>query len=356
MPKIIVSPSPPSSVSKRSSPIILSSSPIISKNECSNTVQHQSPDGIVRQLSPLSNTQNKSKTKPPQQYLGQPLVVNDVQFIRQSLPSIVEQSLNRYVANNNIAESSQQTSSSLQQIEPIDLSSKKSQSNNDNNNFGTPEKPKRSSPTFLSTSPSKSLNQQSPQRQQSTAKLVAEQMRQSFSPLSQMMIEPSSNIIHNHNNTTNAHQLYQNVRREEFAHLTPGIQSPHSLPRVIMMNHHHNGIEANNNHNKSSSSPKQSSPPSIGKSPTKYFDGVGVGGGKPTCPTCMKKFNKPEQLRLHYKIHSFERLFRCESCGVSFRTKGHLQKHARSLSHMNKLNMSITFGRPSSDNPRPFKC
>nr|XP_027195267.1 uncharacterized protein LOC113789876 [Dermatophagoides pteronyssinus] len=431
-PKIIVSPPVLSEISsqlKRTSPIIISN-----ESPKTNIVQHQSSgqilgDGIIRQLSPLvsetlvkspiSNTPNElsqknfsnfqqqssslqsvnSKpmimTKSPQSlvYHGQPSIVvsgDPVQFIRPSssanfctpsLPSIVEQSLNRYVANNNQESSQQQfqTSSSLQ-VEPIDLSSKKtplsnsgntqqqSQSNNDNN-FGTPEKLKRSSPAFLSsnisTLPSsssptaKSLKQSSPQRQQSTAKFV-EHIRQSFSPLSHMMIETSS---YGNHHTTNGHQLYQNIRRDEFAHLTSGIHSPHSLPRIIMMNH--NGGETNNDKSSSPAgcSQQQSSPPlintnnsgmvTIGKSPTKRIDGV---DDKPTCPTCMKQFSKPEQLRLHYKIHSFERLFRCESCAVSFRTKGQLQKHARSVSHMNKLNMSITFGRPSSDNPRPYKC
>lgn len=67
-------------------------------------------------------------------------------------------------------------------------------------------------------------------------------------------------------------------------------------------------------------------------------------------------FTKPSQLRLHINIHYFERPFRCEACAVSFRTKGHLQKHKRSVTHFNKVNMNLTFGTPSSENPRPFKC
>lgn len=85
----------------------------------------------------------------------------------------------------------------------------------------------------------------------------------------------------------------------------------------------HSGGETNNDKSSSPAgcSQQQSSPPlintnnsgmvTIGKSPTKRIDGV---DDKPTCPTCMKQFSKPEQLRLHYKIHTFERLFRCESC------------------------------------------
>ncbi|XP_025831676.1 zinc finger protein 40 isoform X2 [Agrilus planipennis] len=60
-----------------------------------------------------------------------------------------------------------------------------------------------------------------------------------------------------------------------------------------------------------------------------------------SCSICLKNFNKPSQLRLHMNIHYLERPFRCDSCSVSFRTKGHLQKHERSASHHNKKNYSM---------------
>ena len=47
---------------------------------------------------------------------------------------------------------------------------------------------------------------------------------------------------------------------------------------------------------------------------------------------------------------------RCDACAVSFRTNGHLQKHKRSSSHFNKVNINATFGEPSTSNPRPFYC
>ncbi|XP_044747300.1 uncharacterized protein LOC123308620 isoform X2 [Coccinella septempunctata] len=75
--------------------------------------------------------------------------------------------------------------------------------------------------------------------------------------------------------------------------------------------------------------------------------------GSKSCTICSKSFSKPSQLRLHMNVHYLERPFRCEPCSVSFRTKGHLQKHERSASHHNKLSSSPA---QSSSEPRPFKC
>ncbi|KAL3287754.1 hypothetical protein HHI36_002218 [Cryptolaemus montrouzieri] len=75
--------------------------------------------------------------------------------------------------------------------------------------------------------------------------------------------------------------------------------------------------------------------------------------GSKSCSICSKSFSKPSQLRLHMNVHYLERPFRCDSCSVSFRTKGHLQKHERSASHHNKLSSSPAL---FSSEPRPFKC
>lgn len=78
--------------------------------------------------------------------------------------------------------------------------------------------------------------------------------------------------------------------------------------------------------------------------------------GSRVCDFCNKSFTKPSQLRLHLNIHYMERPFRCSACAVSFRTRGHLQKHERSGSHHNKVSMTSTFGAATSLNPRPFRC
>ncbi|XP_043476664.1 uncharacterized protein LOC122507810 isoform X2 [Leptopilina heterotoma] len=81
--------------------------------------------------------------------------------------------------------------------------------------------------------------------------------------------------------------------------------------------------------------------------------------GRSVCGMCNKVFSKDAKeshLRLHINIHYFERPFRCESCAIPFRTKGHLTKHQRSISHRNKVSMTSTFGAATSSNPRPFKC
>lgn len=77
---------------------------------------------------------------------------------------------------------------------------------------------------------------------------------------------------------------------------------------------------------------------------------------RPVCGICSKVYHNEASLKLHMNIHYMERPYRCEPCIVSFRTQGHLQKHERCVSHLNKVNMTSTFGVPSDSNPRPFKC
>lgn len=89
---------------------------------------------------------------------------------------------------------------------------------------------------------------------------------------------------------------------------------------------------------------------------TSYTPGRLMEDGRRVCDFCNKSFTKPSQLKLHLNIHYMERPFRCSVCAVSFRTRGHLQKHERSGSHHNKVSMTSTFGAATSFNPRPFRC
>ncbi|XP_044737844.1 uncharacterized protein LOC123299640 isoform X2 [Chrysoperla carnea] len=97
---------------------------------------------------------------------------------------------------------------------------------------------------------------------------------------------------------------------------------------------------------------EQSSPACNGTTDNAISDLIVNSEENKSCTICAKNFSKPSQLRLHMNIHYIERPFRCESCSVSFRSKGHLQKHERSASHHNKVNLIKT----SSSEPRPFKC
>lgn len=87
-----------------------------------------------------------------------------------------------------------------------------------------------------------------------------------------------------------------------------------------------------------------------------YAGGRLMEDGRRVCDLCNKTFTKPSQLRLHLNIHYMERPYRCDACAVSFRTRGHLQKHERSGSHHSKVSMTSAFGAATSMNPRPFGC
>ena len=87
--------------------------------------------------------------------------------------------------------------------------------------------------------------------------------------------------------------------------------------------------------------------------------------GKYVCHVCGKTFPKQHQLTLHKNIHYFERPFKCTDCSLSFRTKGHLEKHHKSEGHQLKVKVAersqaaqvaMTTGGGSADNPRPFRC
>ena len=177
-------------------------------------------------------------------------------------------------------------------------------------------------------------------------KQLTEQLVRAFSPLHDMYPnKPTSN---------NGREMYKNVRSEEFVHLTPGVHTPHRLPQNMLLLGSRSSSTSTGS--SGSGSTTTSTTTSTSSRSISLNNAYSTAEGKSVCNICMKQFSKPSQLRLHINIHFFERPFRCDSCAVSFRTKGHLQKHSRSVSHLNKLNMNNTFGRPSTDNPRPFKC
>ena len=132
------------------------------------------------------------------------------------------------------------------------------------------------------------------------------------------------------------------------AHLPPNDPNVPKIRPEFMVPGSHPSLSVTPTSSVSSSS---SSSSAAAPAPYKLTD-----DGKTACSICNKVFTKPSQLRLHINIHYFERPFRCDACAVSFRTKGHLQKHKRSVTHFNKVNMNLTFGTPSTENPRPFKC
>ena len=84
--------------------------------------------------------------------------------------------------------------------------------------------------------------------------------------------------------------------------------------------------------------------------------------GKYVCNVCGKTFPRQHQLTLHKNIHYFERPFKCEPCSLSFRSKGHLEKHFKSEGHHAKVKTAertqaaAAVATTAPDNPRPFRC
>jgi uncharacterized Zn-finger protein len=57
------------------------------------------------------------------------------------------------------------------------------------------------------------------------------------------------------------------------------------------------------------------------------------------CPYCAKSFNRPYNLKSHFKTHSGERPFQCEKCSMTFARSHDLRRHQ-------KIHLGL----------KPFKC
>ncbi|XP_058466197.1 transcription factor HIVEP3 isoform X2 [Malaya genurostris] len=58
--------------------------------------------------------------------------------------------------------------------------------------------------------------------------------------------------------------------------------------------------------------------------------------GRYVCPFCQMLCSKPSVLQKHIRRHTNERPFRCDPCGIAFKTKSNLYKHCRSRAHASK--------------------
>lgn len=54
--------------------------------------------------------------------------------------------------------------------------------------------------------------------------------------------------------------------------------------------------------------------------------------GRYVCPYCSMNCSKPSVLQKHIRRHTNERPFRCDPCGIAFKTKSNLYKHCRWVS------------------------
>ncbi|XP_021696009.1 uncharacterized protein LOC110675397 isoform X2 [Aedes aegypti] len=86
-----------------------------------------------------------------------------------------------------------------------------------------------------------------------------------------------------------------------------------------------------------SSSSVVAAPVEAVSSPAVTTTGSGTVPGKYMCPYCRLNCNKPSVLEKHIRRHTNERPFRCDPCGMAFKTKSNLYKHCRSRAHRSKF-------------------
>ncbi|XP_055602121.1 uncharacterized protein LOC129750939 [Uranotaenia lowii] len=89
-----------------------------------------------------------------------------------------------------------------------------------------------------------------------------------------------------------------------------------------------------NNHNNNSSSSPSPNPSGAGGIPAAQTNVPAP--GRYVCPFCQMNCSKPSVLEKHIRRHTNERPFRCDPCGIAFKTKSNLYKHCRSRAHASK--------------------
>ncbi|XP_065086160.1 uncharacterized protein shn isoform X2 [Ochlerotatus camptorhynchus] len=98
---------------------------------------------------------------------------------------------------------------------------------------------------------------------------------------------------------------------------------------------------SNNNNNNSTSVHSPHTPTVVSSSSNSSAAAASVSSsstvpGRYVCPYCQLNCNKPSVLQKHIRRHTNERPFRCDPCGIAFKTKSNLYKHCRSRAHASK--------------------